>query len=587
MLTSNYQPKPDNLEIRITDEKTTEKVATAILSFLKKEKVNYIFGMHGGYTIGIGEEINNFPEIQFIHCQHEGGAAFMADGYAKTSGKFGVVLTTAGPSLTNAFTGIISSLADGIPILLISGAVPRSKALIGAIQDTESFGMDVTTSFKGAVRFHADIYEKETFLQYFREAIRYLFKGKKGPVFLNIGSDVFSQNIKHNYEYLRHSNNRFFDTESADSALNVLKESRGAAIVAGNGVKLSNAQEELEIFANLLKIPVIVSPKGKSAFNNESELFLGCFGAGSNIIPDKYLKQEPIETIIALGTSFNEYSSDTWSKLIPKTYRIIQIDIDPYIIGRSFANTYGIHGDIKSTLNYLNYRIKNSEQEFEHLNSMSKIIDYRINYVNVLKPELYISKEVPLKPPRILKDVYDAFEDHAVNIFNDNGSCIFWLNHYMKFRKGWNFYNSLGFSSMGYAYSAAIGGALGDPTKVTIAFAGDGAAIMNGNELKTASEYDVPVFFIVLNDSRLGIVYHSTKILYGRENAGTEFKKPIDFVKFAESLGVEGYRIEKPGEINKEFINELVKKRKPILFDCMIDPDELAPYEDRIKQVKR
>jgi acetolactate synthase-1/2/3 large subunit len=587
MLISTFQPKLDNLEIRITNEKTTEKVATAILSFLKKENVNFIFGMQGGYTGGIGEEINNFPELEFIHCQHEGGAAFMADGYAKTSGKFGVILTTAGPSLTNAFTGIISSLADGIPILLISGAVPHSKALIGAIQDTASFGMDVTSSFKEAVRFHADIHDKDTFLQYFREAIRYLFKGKKGPVFLNIGSDIFSQKIEHNYEYLRHSNNRFFDTESTDSVLNVLKKSRNAVIVAGNGVKLSKAQDELEIFANLLKIPVIVSPKGKSAFNNESELFLGSFGAGSNIIPDKYLKQEPIETIIALGTSFNEYSSDTWSKLIPKTYRIIQIDIDPYIIGRLFANTYGVHGDIKTTLSYLNYRIKNSEQEFDHLNSLTKIKTYRNNFKNTLKPELYTSNNVPIKPPRLLKDVYDAFSDHIVNIFNDNGSCIFWLNHYMQLRKDWNFYSSLGFSSMGYAFPAAIGGALGDPAKVTIAFAGDGAAIMNGNELKTASEYDVPVFFIVLNDSRLGIVYHSTKMIYGRENAGTEFKKPIDFVKFAESMGVEAYRIEEPGEINKEFINELIKKGKPVLFDCIIDRDELAPYEGRIKQVKK
>ncbi|NOQ26588.1 MAG: hypothetical protein GQ564_14615 [Bacteroidales bacterium] len=587
MLISTFQPKLDNLEIRITNEETTEKVATVILSFLKKEKVNFIFGMHGGYTVGMGEELHNFPEIQFIHCQHEGGAAFMADGYAKASGKFGVVLTTAGPSLTNAFTGIISSFADGIPILLISGAVPHSKALIGAIQDTASFGMDVASSFKEAVRFHADIHNKDTFLQYFREAIRYLYRGKKGPVFLNIESDIFSQEVTHNFKYLRHSNNKFFDAESTDFVLDVLKKSHNAVIVAGNGVKLSKAQDELEVFANLLKIPVIVTPKGKSGFNNESELFLGSFGAGSNIIPDEYLKQEPIETIIALGTSFNEYSSDTWSKLIPKTYRIIQIDIDPYIIGRLFANTYGVHGDIKTTLNYLNDRIKKSELDFEHLNSLPIIKKYRNNFANTINPELYTSDKVPIKTPRLLKDVYDAFCDHIVNIFNDNGSCIFWLNHYMKFRKGWNFYSSLGFSSMGYAFSAAIGGALGDPSKVTIAFAGDGAAIMNGNELKTASEYDVPVFFIVLNDSRLGIVYHSTKAIYGRESVGTEFKKPIDFVKFAESLGVEAYRIEKPGEINRDFINELIKKGKPILFECMVDRDEMAPYAGRINQVKK
>ncbi len=577
----------NNLEIRITPEKKTEKISAVILSFLRKENVNYIFGMQGGYTGGIGDEIHNFPDIKFIQCQHEEGAAFMADGYAKASGKFGVVLTTAGPGLTNTFTGIISSLADGIPILLISGAVPKNKILMGAIQDSESFGMSTVAAFKEGSVFSAEIHYKDTFLQFFREAIRHLFKGKKGPVFLSIGSDIFSQEVAHNYEYMRHSDNRIFDMEASDFALNILKSSKSAAIIAGNGVKLSSAQDELEIFAKLLNIPVIVTPKGKSSMNNESDLFLGAFGAGSNIIPKKYLKNESIETIIAVGTSFNEYASDSWAKCIPLTKQIIQIDIDPYIIGRAFANTYGIHGDARACLNYMSYRIRNSIADFKHLSAKEKIITYKKKYKNTEKPELCTSKASPVKTPRLLKDIYDAFFDYPINVFNDNGSCIFWLNHYFRLRKGWNFHSSLGFSSMGYAFPAAIGGALADPDRITIAFAGDGAAIMNGNELKTAAENNIPVFFIVLNDGKLGIVYHSTKMLYGRANVGTEFKHKTDFVKFAESLGVEAYKISKPNEINKSFIKKLIEKKKPILFDCHIDADEIAPYESRIKQVEK
>ena len=140
---------------------------------------------------------------------------------------------------------------------------------------------------------------------------------------------------------------------------------------------------------------------------------------------------------------------------------------------------------------------------------------------------------------------------------------------------------------MGYAIPASIGGAIGNPNKITIAIAGDGAAIMNGNEIKTAAEHNVPVFFFVLNDGRLGIVHHSTNIIYGRPIPGVSFNQALDFVKFAESLGVEAYRIEKAGDINKRFIEKLIEKRKPILFDCIIDPEVIAPIGNRIKEVKK
>jgi acetolactate synthase-1/2/3 large subunit len=576
------------MEIRITKEVIKEKISKIILSFLKKEKVNYIFGMQGGYTVGFGDEILNFPEMHFIRCQHEEGGAFMADGYARASGKFGVLLTTAGPGLSNTFTGIISAYADGIPLLLISGAIPKDKAFMGAIQDTESFKMNIALSIREATRFHADIFQSDSFLQYFRNSIRYLFKGRKGPVFLNIGADLFSKEIEHTQEYFRHYNDQFIDQSAADNIIEEIKSSRSILIIAGHGVIQSNAREELLHLVELLKVPVMVTPKGKSAFNNESPYFLGVFGAGSNIIPEEYIKNETIETILAIGTSFNEFSSNSWSSYLAKTEKIIQIDINPYVIGRSFPNTYGLVGNALTAINYIYNKIHNNGfNSFMHLNSESIIKKYQEKYSNILNPELYTSENTPIKTPRLFKDIYDSFYDYDLNIFNDNGSCIFWAGHYLKLKKDWNYHIALGFSSMGYAIPASIGGAIGAPHKVTIAIAGDGAAIMNGNELKTASEYNVPVFFFVLNDGRLGIVHHSTNIIYGRSTPGVNYNQALDFVKFAESLGVEAYKIEKPGDINPEFIRNLVKKKKPILFDCLIDPEDIAPIGNRIKEVKK
>lgn len=573
------------IEVRTTQETFNETISDVIFTFLKKEKVNYIFGIPGGYNAFLVDALNDYTEVKLIRGQHEEGSAFMADGYARSSGKFGVVLTTAGPGLSNSFTGIISSLADGIPIMHVSGAIPRNKSLRGAIQDTESFRMNISNAFKEATVFHSDIVHKDNFMQYFRNGIRHLFKGKRGPVFFNIGADLFNQTIEHNQEYFHYFPDRYYDKEAADHCLDEIRSSKSLLIIVGHGVIMSNAQREVENLVNLLKVPVIVTPKGKSAVNNEMPEFLGVFGAGSNVIPEKFLENEQIDIILAIGTSFNEYSSNAWSGYVNKASKIIQIDIDPYIIGRSFANTLGVVGDAKTVITYMHEAIrKDNYNPYLHLNATEKIKSYFELHENIIEPEKYYSEATPIQVPRLLKDIYDSFEGHDLNIFNDNGSCIFWGSHYLKLRRDWSYYISLGFSSMGYAIPASIGGAIGAPSKVTVAIAGDGSAIMNGNELKTAAEYNVPVIFVVLNDGRLNIIHHGTNAIFGRPHPEIEYKERLDFVKFAESLGVKGYRIEAPGQINKEFIDELVSKKKPIMLDCWVDPKDMAPLGSRIRQ---
>ena len=297
------------MEIKIVNEVVKEKVATIILSFLRKEKVFHIFGIPGGYTFGISNELHEFPDIKFVQCQHEQGATFMADGYARASKNIGVVLVTAGPGLSNTFTGIISAFADGIPILLISGAIPKDKMFKGAVQDTESFRVDISAAFKETTAFQANITYKDNFLQYFRNAIRYLFKGKVGPVHLNISSDIFSQEVEHRYEYYKLYKDSYISYQAADRAFDEILTARSAIIMVGYGVVQSKAQEQVEELAELLKIPVVTTPKGKSAFNNESKYYLGIFGAGSNMIPVEYLKNEEVDLVIAIGTTFNEFSS--------------------------------------------------------------------------------------------------------------------------------------------------------------------------------------------------------------------------------------------------------------------------------------
>ncbi len=583
------------MEITLLKEPVKEKVSTILLSFLKKEKINFIFGIPGGYNVSFLDEFHNFPEIKFIRSQHEEGAAFMADGFAKASGKIGVVLSSAGPGLSNTLTGIISSYAEGVPVLLISGEVPKIKALKGAIQDTESIKVNILNIFKETTRFQANIVFKENFLQYFRNSIKYLFKGKRGPVFLNIASNVFSENIEHNYEYSSHYEDKLFNQNSTDGAIEILKYSKSVLVVAGWGVMQSkNARDELIKLVEKLKIPVIVTPKGKSSFNNESHYFLGVYGAGSSVFSENFLKTHSIDTVLAVGTSFNEFSSDAWSKALQNVNQIIQMDVDPYIIGRSYANTFAITGDAGAILKYMNKHIEaDTINSFSHLNLEKEITAFRnqreLQKINLTDDKGYLSETSPLNPARLIKDIKDSFYpfDKPLNIFNDIGSCVFWLGHYLKLKKDWNYYISLGFSSMGYAIPASIGGALGDPSKITIAFAGDGGALMNGNELKTAAENNIPVLFFIMNDSRLGIIHHSSEAIFGKASPGTTYENGVDFVKFAESLGVEAYTIDSPGQINHDFIKEQLEKRKPILFDCKVDNTIMGPYGGRIKEVNK
>ncbi|MBW1616040.1 MAG: thiamine pyrophosphate-binding protein [Deltaproteobacteria bacterium] len=464
--------------------------------------------------------------------------------------------------------------------------MPKNIRGIGAVQDTFAYQIDISNSFSDMEKYVANIEEEKTFLQEFKSAIEHLLKtGDKGPVLLNITSDVFLKKIKHNLEDTAFSFSRPVDENSASFAIEKIRKAGSAVIFAGAGVKLSDAYNELQELSDILKVPVITSPKGKAVFNNESPLYLGSFGAGSNIIPKTFLKNEKIDVLLAIGTSFNEFSSNCWADEIKNIPTIIQIDIDPKIIGRAFSNTYGVVGDIKATLTHINKKIESLPAgALNHLNANKIINRYKSEFTNFERPEWYNSEATPIKIPRLLKDIREGFTEDNVTIYNDNGSCIFWTNHYLMLRKGWNFESSLGFCSMGYAFPAAIGGYFGAPKRTHIAIAGDGSVIMNGNELKTASEYNALVFFIVFNDGAHGVVKHSTELLFNRALPGTAYKK-IDFVQFANNFGVEGYRIDKPGQINKKFIQELQKKNKPILFDCRVDSKDIGPYGERIKQV--
>jgi len=565
-----------------------KNVAQILVSFLEKEGVRHVFGIPGGYNLSFLRELQAQGGVSFVRTQHEGGAAFMADGYARASKKFGCLLTTAGPGATNSITGLISSNADSSPVLSIIGSIPPSRFFMGAIQDTYSYGIDIDSIFNEISRFHAAISSADTFLHYARTAVNYLFKGRKGPVVLNIASDVFQKEIEYasDFDYGYISSGAYFDMEAADMAVETIASSKSLLILAGYGVQLASAEAELLRLAELLNAPVIVTPKGKSSMDNESPLFLGVYGLGANVIPELFIRSEKIDTLLIVGSSLNEYASNVWSDDLVAMPKVVHVDIDPYAIGGILPGSIGVVGDAKAAMRYLCERIERlSHEKIVSLDARQKIGDFRHSHDNLENSAAFESSAIPIKPQRLMKDIHDSFPEENVIVFIDAGQVIWWAGHYLKLRKGWRYHASLGFSSMGFGIPASIGGKFADPTSTVIAIAGDGGAIMNGNELKTAAEYGVPVFVFVINDGRYNIIHHSTMAMYGEPAPGADYREPVDFVRFAEGLGVRAFRVDEPGWINARRMEELKALKAPVLFDCRTDPEEKANISGRIKSV--
>ena len=543
-----------------------------LLRYLETEGVEYIFGVPGGPLIPLYEALFLRQRIRPILAKHEEGAAFMADGYARVRNGLGVCCATTGPGATNALTGVASSYSDSIPVLLITAQVSTSVFGKGALQESTCYTIDTVDMYKSATKLSAMLTNAEKMPELLQRMLRTAFAGRSGAVHLSIPADLAKQIIP--YEIISPEKYRprsaVQDSEAVKKAAKLLAAANRPGLLVGHGVRLSQADGELMSLAERLGIPVATTLKGKSAFPENHPLSLGVFGFAGHPLAEAYLLSGDVDVLVVVGTSLGEFQTHSWDKRLMPQNALIQIDIDPTEIGKNYPVDVGIVGDAKTVLRSLADTLATQYPETRPVSDRLKTL--RSQILRYHQAELLESESTPMKPQAVIAKMQKVLPENTL-LFLDNGNCVSWGIYYYEARQPNTIFASLGMAAMGYAIAAAIGGKLAARDRPVVALVGDGAFAMNGMEIHTAAEYNIPVIWIVLNNGGHSMVYHGEKLLFGGELNSSRFRKPIDIWGLAASLGVRSFKAETPAAFEQALQAALVASA-PCVIDAVVDFEE-------------
>ncbi len=549
-----------------------------ILEEILSEGVGFIFGVTGKGISPLIDGILDYSGLEFIGARHESGASLMAYGYAQSSGRLGVCCGTTAGGVTNLATGVATAYMNSVPMLVITGQSSSGEYGKGAFQESTGLGQSIH-----AVDFFKAI-TKESFAlstpHLAGEAIRYAIKsawnGRKGPVHISIPFDYFLSSS----DWIRPDRVTTIFREGITGvnggivrAVDLIRESRRPVFLAGWGAVLSGAQQGIVEIASRLGVPVATTPQGKGAIPGHHPLSLGVMGVAGHECTKEYIFEKS-DLLLAVGTNFDEFTSLNWNQGFLNN-KIIQIDIDNREVGKNYPVDMGLVGDAKTIINSLLTEIHGRGMKEKPSAKMAKeFIASGQKYAN---PKLMDDPSSPVKPQRLMKAVGDYTPDNTL-FLADSGAHWAWATHYLKVGENGGFFPTIGLAAMGASLCAAIGVKVSKPQHPVVCICGDGAFLMNGNEVSTAAQYNIPVIWIVLNDARYNLPATSLRKMFNRE-IGVALPQ-TNFARLAQVYGARGYRTDDPGQL-ETIINKAIKSNKPTVIDVAIDPDEIPPVGQR------
>ncbi|MBR6024646.1 MAG: acetolactate synthase large subunit [Methanobrevibacter sp.] len=537
----------------------------AIIESLKNMGVETIFGYPGGQTIPFYDMLYD-ADINHILVRHEQAAAHAADGFARASGKVGVCLATSGPGATNLVTGIATSFMDSSPIVAITGQVPTHLIGNDAFQEADIIGITMPI-----VKHSFQPKNPNLIPSVIKTSFDIAASGRPGPVLIDVPKEVqegeltsFNDNLIQTpgYNPTIKGNPR-----QIKKASELIKQAKRPLILAGAGVILANACCELDEFAHLINAPVMTSLLGKGAFDETDDLALGMLGMHGRKVSNDSVNE--CDLLIAIGIRFSDRTTGRLDSFIPDS-KVIHIDIDPAEIGKNVDVDLPIVGDAKNILKSLISCFKGYAPTNDVNDWTDKIKQRKVD----LLPRVTYT-DVPLKPQSVIKEISEVLTADSI-LTTDVGQNQMWAAHFYNTQKPRKFISSGGLGTMGFGFPSAIGAKVACPEDVVVSVNGDGGFLMVCQELATVHDYDLPVIAIVLENRTLGMVYQWQSLLYNGRHSQTTFKDSPDFVKLAESFGVNAVRVEKPGE-TKEALKTAIKDNEAILIDIIVDSEEALP----------
>ncbi len=562
-----------------------------LLHHLEAEGVRHIFGIPGGPLMPLYEAVFARGVIRPILAKHEEGAAFMADGYARVSGRLGVCCATTGPGATNALTGIAVARRDSVPVMLLTAQIATSAFGKGAAQESSPLGIDIVELYRAVTKASLMLVSPERMAEMARHLLRAALSGRPGPVHLSLPADM----VKRSVPFDHHAPERYrpsrehFDRKSIRQAAKLLLAARRPAILAGYGVHLSRAYAELRALAERHGIPAATTPKGKGVLPETHPLSLGVFGLAGSPQADAVLLSEETDLLLVLGSSFGEASTHAWDPRLVRGKRLLQVDVDPAEIGKNYPVDVGLVGDLRHVLLELGHQLERDVRtlgaEPERRAWREEVAALKARTPRCVDPGSMDDASLPLRPQRVVAELRRALPDDGL-LFVDIGNVMAWALHYFEVREPGTFFINMGFGSMGHGVAAAIGGKLAAPQRPVVALVGDAAFAMNGMEVHTAVENDVPVVWVVQNNGGHGMVHLGETLQFkGRFNTSL-FREPLDCAKMAEAMGARAFRAGKPGEVEAA-VREALASGRPSVVDARIDPEAVPPTAIRIETLER
>jgi len=538
--------------------------AEILINCLKKEGVKHIFGYPGGAVLHIYDALDAQEEIIHVLVRHEQGAAHAADGYARTSGKPGVVLVTSGPGITNAVTGIATANMDSIPMVVISGQVPSPLIGNDAFQEVDAVGIT-----RSCVKHNFLIKDISEVAITVKKAFHIATTGRPGPVVIDIPKDVtinqmeleeYPETIKmRSYKPTTKASNR-----QIKKAAELIANSQRPILYSGGGSVIGNASKELREFTRLLGFPITQTLMGLGAYPGTDELSIGMLGMHGTY--EANMAMHDSDCVVAIGARFDDRITGNLEKFCPSA-KFIHIDIDPSQISKNVVADIPIVGQTKQVLQALIEELKDAK-----LADISKWWS-QINTWRGVDSLAYKKKSGVIKPQTVIEMLYEVTKGEAI-VTSDVGQHQMWAAQYYMFDEPRRWINSGGLGTMGFGLPAAMGAKIAMPDRDVVCVTGEGSIQMMLQELSTMLQYDTPVKIVNLNNRYLGMVRQWQEFFYEKRYAMSYMDALPDFVKLAESYGHLGILVENEKDLKPALIEALKQKDRTVFVDVITDQNE-------------
>ena len=528
------------------------KGARILIEELIRQGVDTIFGYPGGAVLNIYDELyQSRDRIHHVLTAHEQGAAHAADGYARASGKVGVVIATSGPGATNLVTGIANAYLDSVPLVAITGNVATEALGRDSFQE-----VDIVSITQPVVKHNFMVKDVSELEQTMKEAFLIANSGRKGPVLIDIPKDVQVNECEYGIAVLPKMPEKAELPYDEEGVIQLLNSAKKPFIYAGGGVIACGGEDYLRTLAEKLNAPVALSMMGRTAFPDSHPLSLGLVGMHGSYQAAKV--QSECDLMLAVGVRFSDRATGNLSAYT-KNCKIIHVDIDKAELGKNLSPDFSVQADVKKWMKAVLPKLK----ERKNPEWWREIESYK---------KVNIPEKGSFHPRNILETLRRFTKDDTV-VATDVGQHQMWTAQYYRFEKPGTFLTSGGLGTMGYGLGAAIGACLAKNKEETVLITSDGSFSMNCNELCTAVKEGLPITIVLLNNQVLGMVRQWQTAFFGERYSATVLDRGTDFVKLIEAYGGKGFSIHKLSELEKA-LEERKNIAGPVLLDCHIDKDE-------------